>query len=459
MPSTDFPESGEPLSEDEAEDLLRCICFKTGPPRAVGVELEWFVHDLHRPYLPVPGDRLHTAFTTLRTLGLGSSLTLEPGGQLELSSPPAASLTECVATVSADLSAVRAVLTPLGLTLTGSGTDPWLATRERLLREPRYDAMERYLDRWGPAGRFMMRDSASVQICVDSGHEEPGPLGFERRWRLAHLLGPVLVASFANSPTLHGRPTGLRSTRQSLWAAIDPVRGLSPPTGREPRSAWAAHVLEVPVMCVRAAEGPWAVPEGLTFREWLRSGTLRAPTRADLDYHLTTLFPPVRPRGSHLELRMLDAQPGDDGWIVPLAVTSALFDDPEAADAAYRVLLPLAETAGPLRPPNDAHWRAAIRDGPDALALHRAAVACFGLALQALVRSGAPTGVLDAVAAFQDRFVLRRRCPADDRRLAPLSPAVPASAPPGPPGRPAPPASSSGLGPGTGPDSAKDPRS
>ncbi|GAA4938661.1 hypothetical protein GCM10023238_00440 [Streptomyces heliomycini] len=73
---------------------------------------------------------------------------------------------------------------------------------------------------------------------------------------------------------------------------------------------------------------------GLTFRKW--SGPhARPPTRDDLDYHVTTLFPPVRPRG-HLELRMIDAHARDDGWIVPLAVVAALFDDPEAAETAYR---------------------------------------------------------------------------------------------------------------------------
>ncbi|GAA4890566.1 ergothioneine biosynthesis glutamate--cysteine ligase EgtA [Streptomyces coeruleoprunus] len=426
MPSSAFPQAGPPLAEEEAEDLLRGICFKTGPPRSVGVELEWFVHDLHRPHVPVPPDRLRSAFAVLHDVPLHSSLTFEPGGQLELSSPPATSLAECVATMSADLAAVRGTLGPLGLTLTGAGTDPRLFSRERLLREPRYDAMEAYLDRWGPAGRFMMRDSASVQVCVDSGYEEPGPLGFVRRWRLAHLLGPVLVASFANSPTLHGRPTGLRSTRQSLWAGVDPVRGLAPPAWREPRSAWAAHVLDTPVMCVRAEAGPWMVPESLTFREWLRrsakgDGPPRAATRDDLDYHLTTLWPPVRPRGTHLELRMLDAQSGDDGWIVPLAVTSALFDDPVAAEGAYRALEPLAETAGPLPPPSDAHWRAAVRDGPGSPALHRAAVVCFGLALDALARSGAPVAVRDAVAGFHERFVLRGRCPADEPLPSPVA--------------------------------------
>ncbi|MFG3497607.1 ergothioneine biosynthesis glutamate--cysteine ligase EgtA [Streptomyces sp. NPDC047928] len=413
MSPSDVNDGGAPLSEDEAEDLLRCICFKTGPPRTVGVEVEWFVHDLRDPHIPVPADRLRTAFAVLRTVPLRSALTLEPGGQLELSSPPAASLDDCVGIVSADLTAVRTALRALGLTLTGHGTDPWLSPRERLLREPRYDAMEAYLDRSGPAGRAMMRDSASVQICLDAGHEGPGPLGFERRWRLAHLLGPVLVASFANSPTLHGRPTGLRSTRQWLWAELDPVRGVAPDLDGEPRAAWAAHVLDAPVMCVRAERGPWAVPDGLTFRGWLRGGRRRPPTRADLDYHVSTVFPPVRPRG-HLELRMVDAQPGEDGWIVPLAVTTALFDDPEAAEAAYRIVAPLAGAAGAPRPPLDAHWRSAVRDGLAAPRLHEAAVACFALAGEALARSGADASVREAVAAFAERHVARGRCPADE---------------------------------------------
>ncbi|MFF8293364.1 ergothioneine biosynthesis glutamate--cysteine ligase EgtA [Streptomyces sp. NPDC016309] len=431
MPLSDVPDSGGPLAEDEAEDLLRCICFKTGPPRAVGVELEWFVHDRHTPWLPVAAGRLGTAFEALRTLPLESALTFEPGGQLELSSPPAASLMECVTTVSADLAAVRTALDAFGLVLTGSGTDPWCPPRERLLRAPRYDAMESYLDRTGPAGRAMMRDSASVQVCLDAGHEEPGPLGFERRWRLAHLLGPVLVAAFANSPVLHGRPAGARSARQGLWADLDPVRGTAPDTWRNPRDAWAAHVLDAPVMCVRDKDGdgggagPWEVPEALTLREWLRSGEPRPATRADLDYHVTTLFPPVRPRG-HLELRMIDAQPGEDGWIVPLAVTAALFDDPEAAEAAYRVVEPLAGPApAGSPPPRDPLWRGAARDGLAAPALHGAAVALFALALEALPRRGASPAVLDAVAAFHERHVLRGRCPADDQ----LTPVTTARAP------------------------------
>ncbi|GAA4810243.1 ergothioneine biosynthesis glutamate--cysteine ligase EgtA [Streptomyces ziwulingensis] len=397
-------------SAAEVEALVRGIAFKTGPPRLLGVEVEWLVHELRQPRLPVTPERLDAVYDALRTVPLRSALTVEPGGQLELSSPPASSLTEVVRVVSADLDAVRAVLREDGLALVGLGHDPWQSPR-RYLREPRYDAMESCLDRTGPAGRAMMCTSASVQVCVDAGYEEPGPLGHVRRWWLAHQLGAVLVAVFANSPLAGGRPTGWRSTRQSHWARIGTDRAGGPPLDADPRSAWARHVLDTPVMCVRRESGPWEVPEGLTFREWTRSPV--PPTRDDLDYHLTTLFPPVRPRG-HLELRMIDAQPGDDGWIVPLALTAALFDDAQAAETAYRAVKPLAERAQGAPAPHNPLWRDAARLGTTDPELREAAVGCFEAALDALPRLGAEPEVIAAVAGFLDRYPARGRCPADD---------------------------------------------
>ncbi|MFJ3806424.1 ergothioneine biosynthesis glutamate--cysteine ligase EgtA [Streptomyces sp. NPDC090073] len=400
------------VTEPEVEALVRGICFKTGPPRVLGVELEWLVHDLREPRLPVAPERLEAVYAALRAVDLGSALTVEPGGQLELSSLPAASLTECIGTVSADLDAVRAVLAEDGLGLVGIGHEPWHPPR-RFLHEPRYDAMEACLDRGGPAGRHMMCASASVQVCVDAGHEEPGPLGHARRWWLAHQLGAVLLAAFANSPLIGYRPTGWMSTRQLMWMEIGTGRAGGPRLDGEPRAMWARHVLDSPVMCVRGDGGPWEVPDGLTFREWTRSRSPRPPTRADLDYHLTTLFPPVRPRG-HLELRMIDAQPGDDGWIVPLAVTAALFDDPEAAETAYRAVKPLAERALNRPAPHNPLYTDAARYGLADPELRDTAAACFAAALEALPRTGATTEVTDAVAAFVDRYVARGRCPADD---------------------------------------------
>ncbi|MBE8476388.1 ergothioneine biosynthesis glutamate--cysteine ligase EgtA [Streptomyces justiciae] len=412
---TDCSDCTEPrtaLSAAEVEALVRGICFKTGPPRTVGVEVEWLVHELRTPQLPVTSQRLEAAYAALRAVPLSSALTVEPGGQLELSSPPAASLMECIGTVSADLDAVRTVLAGHDLGLVGLGHDPWHSPR-RYLHEPRYDAMEACLDRTGPAGRAMMCTSASVQVCLDAGHEEPGPLGHGRRWWLAHQLGAVLVAAFANSPLVGREPTGWISTRQLLWMEIGAGRAGAPPLEGDPRAAWARHVLDAPVMCIRQDGGAWDVPDGMTFREWTRTGVPRPPTREDLDYHLTTLFPPVRPRG-HIELRMMDAQPGEDGWIVPLAVTTALFDDPEAAETAYRAVKPLAERSLGLPAPHNPLWLDAARTGLADPELHEVAVECFTAALDALPRLGATDEVQGAVAAYLERYVRQGRCPADD---------------------------------------------
>ncbi|MFF3209577.1 ergothioneine biosynthesis glutamate--cysteine ligase EgtA [Streptomyces sp. NPDC002886] len=404
------------LTEATAEELIHGICFKTGPPRLLGAELEWLVFDAEEPGRPVSHERLAAAHEAARALSLGSDVTVEPGGQLELSSPPATSLTGCVDGLQADLTAVRGALRDRGLVLRGLGQDPRRPLR-RMLTSPRYEAMETYFDRTGPAGRAMMRASASVQVNVDAGHEEPGPLGHGRRWRLSHLLGAVLVAAFANSPEHEGPYAGWRCARQGNWSDIDTRRSLAPPLEAEPRGAWTRQALDTEVMCVRTHEegAPWAVPRGLTFRDWLRSdGGHRPPTAADLDYHLTTLFPPVRPRG-HLELRMIDAQPGEDGWLVPVAVVHALFDDPEAAETAYRVAKGLADSYGAGPAPRNPLWRSAARDALSDPELRSAARACFRAALAALPRIGAGGHVLDTVGEFTERYVSRGRCPADDR--------------------------------------------
>ncbi|MFB7512079.1 ergothioneine biosynthesis glutamate--cysteine ligase EgtA [Streptomyces sp. NPDC056144] len=416
MAPSGAPRGDPPLTEAAAEELLHGICFKTGPPRTVGAELEWFVHDLRDPRLPVRPPRLAAALDTVRSLPLVSALTFEPGGQLELSSRPAGSLMECLDSLAADLRVVREALGSAGLALSGYGVDPWHAPRGRVLHEPRYDAMETALDRTGPAGRAMMCDSASVQVCLDAGLDGPGPLGYHRRWQLAHLIGPVLVAAFANSAVYGGRRTGWLSTRQALWTDLDPHRALAPlPDGR-PREEWTAHVLDTPVMCVRTPEGPWAVPEGLTFRDWLRSGLPRPADADDLRYHVTTLFPPVRPRG-HLELRMIDAQPGHDGWMVPVAVTTAVFEDAAAAETVYRAVEPLAARAGGGPAPRNPLWQASARTGLGDLDLHEAARAVFAAALEALPRIGAGAEVRRKVAEFQERYVIPGGCPADELQV------------------------------------------
>jgi glutamate--cysteine ligase len=141
----------------------------------------------------------------------------------------------------------------------------------------------------------------------------------------------------------------------------------------------------------------------MPFAQWIAEGhELGWPTLDDFGHHLTTLFPPVRPRG-WLELRMIDALP-DDWWPVAVAVTAMLLDDPEAADEAADAV---AATRG--------RWLAAARLGPSDPALRAASERSVAAALAALVRTGADPATVDAVTAFRDRFVARGRCPADDR--------------------------------------------
>lgn len=409
-----YTPSVTPLTEASAETHLAAICFKIGPPALVGVEAEWFVHDSRCPEKPVEPDRTSAALAALPDhpdgplFPAGSRFTREPGGQVELSSRPAPTPAACAADLLRDQTALRTALAGQGLRLTGSGTDPLPRERRMQAKHPRYRAMETFFDRAGPWGRIMMTGTASVQVCVDAGTEA----AMARRWRLTHLLGPVLVAAFANSPLLDGRPTGFRSSRQMVWARMDPSRTLAPPPDGDPREAWARYVLDAEVLCVRRGDGaPWTAPAGLTFRGWLRGGGERPPTMADLEYHRTTLFPPVRPRG-HLELRMIDAQPGD-GWLVPLGLVTALVDDPEAGDAALEALERLGGDGA--LPPRSSLWcRAATLATADP-ALRRATLACFAAADRALARQDGSAPLRRALSAYADRYPARGRCPADDQ--------------------------------------------
>jgi glutamate--cysteine ligase len=224
------------------------------------------------------------------------------------------------------------------------------------------------------------------------------------------------VSAFANSPLRQGRPSGWRSTRQQVWAHLDPSRTRPPADGdHDPRDTYADYALDAELMVVRRDGSPsWTAPPGLTFRGWLRGQGERRPTLDDLTYHLSTLFPPVRPRG-HLELRMIDAQPGDDGWIVPAAVAWALFDDQQAAEEAMAAAEPLIFGSGRKAGPDGGPWVRAARHGPADPVLAQASQRCFEAADAALGRANAPADIRHSVAEFAERYVLRHRCPADDQ--------------------------------------------
>jgi glutamate--cysteine ligase len=394
------------LTVDEVYAYIRGVCFKKGPPGTVGAETEWFVRDTADPAAPVPPDRTRALLDAVGMdsadpLPNGSKITYEPGGQLELSSAPFPGLAALHQGLAADLGHVRRALDEGGLTLAGHGVDP---VRPALFQadHPRYSCMRGYFDSggFGDAGIAMMCSTASVQVCLDIGADAADA---GRRWRLAHALGPVLVAAFANSPLRGGRRTGLRSTRQAVWTALDPGRTLPvhTPTGNgDPAEAWTRYALDARVMMLRGSDGngdDWVADPGMTFLEWVGKGE---PVLADLEYHLSTLFPPVRPRG-WLELRMIDAVP-DPYWPVPVAVATALLDDPRAAAVAEEAVEPVADRW-------DQAARLALADPP----LARAARACFTAALEGLPRLGA-SDLVPIVDEYARRYVSRGRCPADD---------------------------------------------
>jgi glutamate--cysteine ligase len=221
-------------------------------PRRIGLELE--MHVRGTPHL---GDELaergHPSY--------------EPGGQLELSVPPQASIPALLREVDWCLGAL-ATTSEVALT----GVDPWRSLDEvpLTIRTPRYLAMQRLFDRNGDAGRRMMRLTASLQVCVDL---LPGNVGREQ-WLVANLAGPALVVAFGGS---------LERTR--IWQGIDPAR-----TGYDGRH-----------LDVRDPIGAYEAFAHAAAR-------LPIPQADDDGYHLNSLFPPVRPRGGYLELRYLDSQ-------------------------------------------------------------------------------------------------------------------------------------------------------
>ncbi|MFB9728087.1 glutamate-cysteine ligase family protein [Haloechinothrix salitolerans] len=332
--------AAEVISDRAAgEAYVASVCFKHGPPERIGVELEYTVHHRHDPVRPVAPSRLASAIgphapRTLRDdspakpLPSGSVLTVEPGGQLEISTPPLDSLSVVDNVAERDLDYVTALLARYGLVLGASGSDPHRPP-VRVLGTPRYAAMERRFARRGGDGITMMCATAAIQVSLDAGEAHQ----FARRWAALHAMGPPLLAMFANSRRLLGRDTGYASARWLAVMGTEPARTAAQPLSPDPAADWARRVMDTPLMVLRDDTGSWDAPPRLTFAQWIARGDAggRRPTYADLDYHLTTLFTPVRPRG-HLEVRYLDAQPRGQ-WLAPVAMLAALLHDDATTDA------------------------------------------------------------------------------------------------------------------------------
>jgi ergothioneine biosynthesis glutamate--cysteine ligase EgtA len=384
--------------EAEARALIVAGALTPSSIGAVGLELEMHLVDVDRPDERVSWERLTSLVADLPPMPSGGAVTLEPGGQVELSPPPRPDVVAAVAALDDDHRALAAAFAAERLGLVAVGADPARPV-QRMNPKARYVGMEEHFRATGSggAGLAMMCSTAALQLNIEAGPIAKWPIRVSR----IHRLGPVLVAISACSPWLAGATSGWRSMRQQTWEEIDRSRSGPLLDGAHPEDEWASYALAASVMLVRdpLMGGAEALTERVRFLDWVegRASIARPPTIADLDYHLSTLFPPVRPRG-FLEVRCLDAVP-HRWWpgLAGLAVT--LLDDPVAADVA-------ADACSSI----DGAWSAAARDGLSHPAIAKAARACVEVAVDR-----APIGLAAAMAEYAD-LVLSGRTPGDEIR-------------------------------------------
>ncbi len=351
-------------------------------------------------------------------LANGGRLTFEPGAQVEHSTAVHPSVRSALDDVAALELRLQGAFRAAGAVLAAVGLDPWhdVADVPQQFAAGRYVAQAAYYERRGPAGRLMMRHTCSLQVNLDLG---PEPV-LRERYLAANLLSPLLTATFASSPG----PAAV-STRAQVWQGLDPTRtgfpsGLAEP-GRDPRAVYAEAVLAADVMLFRTADG--AFHPGLpcfSFATWMRDGhELGWPTLDDLDYHLSTVFFEVRPRG-FLELRAGEAVPAPLRAAPVVLLSAALYDERARGDI-LDALLPHRHRLAEL-------WRRAAERG-----LRDAEIAGLAARVWAAAVAGAErlpvsfvgAAHLAATQRFLDRYVGAGRMPADDvaERLA-TSPAA-----------------------------------
>ncbi len=390
------------LAEEEfasaaaAAEFIADSCLTDGPAGRVGLEIEAHCYDPTDPHRRPSWDEITEVLESLPALPGESAVTVEPGGAVELSGPPAQGATAAIEAMAGDQVVLRKAFDAAGLGLVALGADP-LRPAQRVNPGARYRAMEEFFtaSNTGVAGAAMMTSTASVQVNLDAGPQA----GWAERVRLAHALGPVMVAISANSPLLDGKFSGWRSARQRVWSQLDAARcgPILTASGDDPGTDWARYALKAPVMLVHNPE-PMPITDRVPFADWADGRALlggRRPTRYDLEYHLTTLFPPVRPR-QWLEIRYLDSVPADV-WPAVVFTLVTLLDDPVAADLAAEAVEPVATA-----------WDTAARIGLADPDIFTAANRCVAVAAER-----APAGLTDAMQRLV-AAVAQGRSPADD---------------------------------------------
>ncbi len=270
---------------------------------------------------------------------LGGSITLEPGGQFELSGAPLETVHQTCDEANGHLDQVRQIGEEMGIGFLGLGFSPkWALDQTPRMPKGRYEVMRSYMPRVGVHGLDMMHRTCTIQVNLDFGDEAD----MVKKLRVGLALQPLATAIFANSPFTQGRPNGYLSYRSEMWRDTDPDRtGLLPWVFEDGMGfeRYVDYALDVPMYFVHR-EGRYIDAAGASFREFLE-GRLAAlpgerPTAEDWTDHVSTLFPEVRMK-QFLEMRGADGGPWRRICALPAFWVGLLYD-PDTLDAAWELV-------------------------------------------------------------------------------------------------------------------------
>ncbi len=267
--------------------------------------------------------------------GMGA-ISIEPGGQFELSGAPLETIHETCRESNRHLAVLREIAEPMGIRFLGIGGSPkWTFAETPRMPKSRYEIMTRYMPKVGSQGLDMMYRTCTIQVNLDFSSEED----MAAKMRVSMKLQSVATALFASSPFTEGKPNGLLSWRGDIWRDTDNQRSgvlpfvFKPDFGFEDYAEWA---LDVPMYFV-VRDGKYHDCTHVTFRQFM-NGALKGeikdwePTIGDWTNHLSTLFPDVRLK-RFLEMRGADGGPWRRICALPAFWVGLLYDDTALADA------------------------------------------------------------------------------------------------------------------------------
>src|SRR6202158_993776 len=271
----------------------------------------------------------------------GGAISLEPGGQFELSGAPVEDVHQTCSELMAHLAQVKQIAAPLGIGFLGLGMTPnWSRAEIPVMPKGRYRIMTAYMPKVGGHGLDMMYRTCTVQTNLDFASEGD----MVKKIRVGLALQPVATAMFANSPFTEGKPNGFLSFRSRIWLDTDKDRTGMLPWAFEPGMGferWVDYALDVPMYFVKRGDR-YIDAAGQSFRDLLAGKLPALPgeraTLSDWANHLSTIFPEVRLK-RYLEMRGADSGPWQRLPALPAFWVGLLYDE-RSLDAAWDLVKP-----------------------------------------------------------------------------------------------------------------------